>query len=486
MKKIVSFILSIVMAFTVIVASPLTINVNAANDYTGNAVKKAKNPTISSNLKAGDKFYAGIDLKTGKLNGLLADDGSDLDLPMYICTIKEDNTLKIEFYFFSPIEFVGAAAFLNPETLEAGKELIIPSKINGFTVTELASAWSGFGNTGVKKIVIPETVKKIDDEAFLNNFFVEEIVFDGKSQLKEIGYGAFRDCRSLKSIVIPASVETIGNYAFYNTDMSVDEKARKKDSSYVDGHLGGNFLNCYEHILDAVDVVYDENDNLKSYKINKPELIFDDVYSLTSVKFEEGSKVKNIGYAAFGFQKALREIYLPDHLESLSYMAFWGNGGNNAIVAVAISSGVDIVDLPEGLDKNTISENVNIKDETSTDKKTETKTDKKTETKPVSKNYSINSAPVVMSVTSENAGTIELSWNDVGASGYIVYIAAEGAGNYTKCGTFTDTSATINTLGKNAKLESGKTYFVRVIRSDYVGELWETLGKYAPVSVTVK
>ncbi len=470
MKKIVSFILSIVMALTVIVASPLTITVNAANDLTGNAGKKVKNPTISSNLKAGDEIYAGIDLKTGKLNGLLADKSSDLDDPMYICTVKEDGTVSIEFYYWSPAEFRGAAAFLNPETLEPGKELIIPSKVNGYTVTELAATWNGFGNTGVKKIVIPETVKKIDGEAFLNNFFVEEIVFEGKSQLKEIGYGAFRDCRSLKSITIPASVETIGNYAFYNTDMSIDEKTRKKDWHYVNGHLGGNFMTIYGSIYDAIEITsVDEESKTIRYKINKSELIFDDVYSLTSVKFEEGSKVKHIGYAAFGFQKALREIYLPDHLESLSYMAFWGNEGNNAIVTLALSSGVDIVDLPEGLTSNSSENTTSVK-----------------ETKPTTKTYPINSVPVIKSAASENAGTIELSWNETGAPGYIVYIAKEGMGSFVKCGTFTDTSATISSLGESGKLESGKTYLVRVIRSDYKGELWEALAKYTPVSVTVK
>lgn len=461
MKKIVSFILSIVMALTVIVASPLTITVNAAN----------------SNLKAGDEFFAGIDQKTGKLNGKISYEAFELDDPAYRCVVKEDGTVSIEFFYWSPVEFRGAAALLNPETLEPGKELIIPSKVNGYTVTEIAYSQGGsFGNTGVKKIIIPETVNKINDFAFRNNFFVEEIVFDGKSQLKEIGYAAFVDCRSLKSITIPASVETIGNYAFSNTDMSVpsDEKLRRGDWHYVDGHLGGNFMTVYGSITSVIDItsVDDENEIIK-YKINKPELIFDDVYSLSTVVFEKGSKLKHIGFGTFAYQKSITTIDLPKDLETLSLYAFYECPINAFLLDTAIKTDITIVDLPED-DDNTSSGN------------TSSKTDKKTETKPVSKNYSINSAPVVMSVTSENAGTIELSWNDVGASGYIVYIAAEGAGNYTKCGTFTDTSATINTLGKNAKLESGKTYFVRVIRSDYVGELWETLGKYAPVSVTVK
>lgn len=467
MKKIVSFILSIVMALTVIVASPLTISVNAA----------------STKLNAGDEFFAGIDLKTGKLNGKISYEAFELDDPVYRCVVKEDGTVTIEFFYWSPAEYYGAAAFLNPETLEPGKELIIPAKVNGYTVTEIANSQGGsFGNTGVKKIVIPKTVRKIQEEAFHNNFFLEEIVFDGKSQLKEIGYGAFLDCRSLKSITIPASVEKIEDWAFANTDMSIDAEFRRKDWHYVNGHLGGNFMTVSDIILDAIEItsVDDESKTIK-YKINKPELIFDDVYSLTTVKFEKGSKLKHIGYGTFAFQKVLKNISLPDHLETLSCQAFGGHPANGSLVEFAESKGITIVDLPEN-DDNTSSE----KTETKTDKKTDSKTDKKTDSKTAAKTYSINSAPVVKSATSKSAGTIELSWDDVGARSYIVYIAKSSIGNYTKCGIFTGTSATISAFGKSAKLESGTTYTIRVIRSDYKGELWEALQKYAPVSVTVK
>ena len=145
MKKIVSFILAIVMTFTVIAVSPFTMSVSAVERVDENSTgRRERNPTISKSLKVGDEFFAGIDIKTGKLNGKLADDSYDLDDPMYRCVVKEDGTVSIEFFYWSPAEFLGAAAFLNPETLEAGKELIIPSKVNGCTVTEIAANWGLF------------------------------------------------------------------------------------------------------------------------------------------------------------------------------------------------------------------------------------------------------------------------------------------------------------------------------------------------------
>ncbi len=476
MKKIVSFILAMVMAFTVIAVSPLTMTVNAVDRVDENSTGRGeKDPTISKNLKAGDEFFAGIDPKTGKLNSKLADDSFDLDDPKYRCVVKEDGTVTIEFFYWSPVEFLGAAAFLNPETLKAGKELIIPSKVNGYTVSEIVREWTGFADVGVKKIVIPETVQKIDTEAFRNNFFVEEIVFDGKSRLKEIGHGAFLDCRSLKSITIPASVEKLGKWAFANTDMSVDSALRKKDWHYVDGHLGGNFMTVSGIIYDAVETKYDKDDNLESYKINKPELIFDDVYSLSTVVFEKGSKLTHIGYGTFAFQKAITTVELPKNLETISVYAFHECPVNELILDAVTKTGITLVDTSED-DDSTSSENTEAK----TDKKTETKSDNKTNTKPAAKPSPKNSIPAIKSAVSESAGTIELTWNDAGAASYIVYVAKSSTGRFTRYGTFTGTSATISGL------ESGAEYSIRVIRSDYTGELWEALGRYVPTNVTVK
>lgn len=481
MKKFLSFILSAVMIFSIIAVSPLTVNVNA-DDLTGSAgASKVKNPTLNTNLKAGDKFFAGIDAKTGNLNGKLASGSFDLDDPMYRLEIKEDGTVSIEFFYWSVFEYKGAAAFLNPKTLVAGDVLIIPDKVNGYTVSEIVNNWTGFSDTGVKKIVIPETIEKIDKEAFKGNFFLEEVEFAGKSRLKEIGYGAFADCRSLKTITIPASVETIGEFAFCNTDMSIDEKYRRSNVHYVDGHLGGNFITLSGTAV-GVDITYNDDSQVESYRITEPKLVFDDVYSLTSIKFEEGSKVKSIGYGTFAWQKALTTIELPKGLEALSCTAFYGNSANQTIIEIAESAGITILDRKDD-------DASNAKSDSQTESKTETKTDKKTDTKPTTKPAAKNNMPKIKSAKSNLTCTIDISWKDVGAPYYIVYIAKEGSTKYTNCGIFKGTTATITTFGKgdNAKkLGCGSTYQIRVIRSDYTGELSAALGECTPVKVTVK
>lgn len=72
----------------------------------------------------------------------------------------------------------------------AEAELVIPTTINGKTVTAIAS-WAFYGNTTLTKIVIPNTVKTIDEFAI-------------------------HTCSSLKTVIIPSSVVNVGKYLFMN------------------------------------------------------------------------------------------------------------------------------------------------------------------------------------------------------------------------------------------------------------------------------
>lgn len=116
-------------------------------------------------------------------------------------------------------------------TVESGNT-VYDSRGNCNAIIETAS------NTliaGCQNTVIPNSVKAIGDEAFLNIsslrgitipnsvISIGEWAFHGCSGLEEVTMGknvitidghAFRDCYSLKSITIPATVTTIGEWAF--------------------------------------------------------------------------------------------------------------------------------------------------------------------------------------------------------------------------------------------------------------------------------
>ena len=75
------------------------------------------------------------------------------------------------------------------------------------------------GVKGLKKIIIPYTVKEIRDNAFSNNNDIEEVEFqtkDGQGCTK-IGWQAFIGCKKLKSVKLPDTLKSIESYSFANT-----------------------------------------------------------------------------------------------------------------------------------------------------------------------------------------------------------------------------------------------------------------------------
>ena len=109
-----------------------------------------------------------------------------------------------------------------------GKEenVVIPAEVNGYTVTGI-SGWSGKptsshplgaitgafkNNKTIKTVVIPDTVKYIDDESFYGCTALESVMFG--NGVEEIGDYVFENCTSLSKVYIPVSVKKIGAEAF--------------------------------------------------------------------------------------------------------------------------------------------------------------------------------------------------------------------------------------------------------------------------------
>lgn len=220
-------------------------------------------------LNVGDLFQAAFDRGTG---APMSDKPQSFEESVgtsdsyYECKILSDNTVCV------CIKVMGNQYF------GRGESIVIPEKIGGYTVTEIGIDGPGMG--GFKSITIPDTVKVINKGAFAKNLFLEEVKFGANSQLELIDQWAFQDCRSLKSITIPASVETIVMGAFFNSSREL------------------------------------------TANVSDPPIDFTNTYSLTSVKFEKGSKLKTVGELAFRCQKALTSIELPDGLETIGNAAF--------------------------------------------------------------------------------------------------------------------------------------------------------------------
>lgn len=66
----------------------------------------------------------------------------------------------------------------------------------------------------LKRLILPEGLKKIHDRQFADLWFLEEIVIP--EAITEIPMGAFYNCHALKNVTFNSNLTIIGDYAFYN------------------------------------------------------------------------------------------------------------------------------------------------------------------------------------------------------------------------------------------------------------------------------
>lgn len=87
-------------------------------------------------------------------------------------------------------------------------------EFKGNKLTEIPGG--SFTRSGIKKIIIPESVTSIGERAFEGCESLEEVKLP--SGLESLGIAAFTDCKKLKSIKLPDSLTEIGQAAFYGCE----------------------------------------------------------------------------------------------------------------------------------------------------------------------------------------------------------------------------------------------------------------------------
>lgn len=155
----------------------------------------------------------------------------------------------------------------------------------------------------LKSITIPASCETIGATAFKNCQSLETVVFENNSHLKIIGggyysndyyYGAFSDCTSLKSIIIPASCETIESSAFKECkaleNVSFEQYSQLKE-------IGGG---CHMYEYDDGSYFYPHKSVLYYYGA------FSDCVSLKSITIP--ASCQNIGVTAFRNCKSLESV----------------------------------------------------------------------------------------------------------------------------------------------------------------------------------
>ena len=99
---------------------------------------------------------------------------------------------------------------------EYSGDIVIPStvKYNGkiYAVTTIGDA--AFAYCDLKSIVIPNSITSIGDYVFLDGFSERLISITIPNSVTSIGDGVFSDCSEFRSVIIPNGVTSIGEFMF--------------------------------------------------------------------------------------------------------------------------------------------------------------------------------------------------------------------------------------------------------------------------------
>lgn len=252
----------------------------------------------------------------------------------------------------------------------------------------------------LESITLPDTVKTIDEYAYLNNKTFT--MLDCPSQLSVIGKSAFQSCEklstvvlgtnlqiikdwafaytSIKKIIIPDSVEYIGESAFGNCN-ELEKVTIEGDFSVVD------FDNNYgdETVSLSEESIFNGSSNIKeviikngvttipantfsqTQKLERLSLpstlvtIGKNAFSNSGIKAPELPKsLKNIGEGAFS-GSAIEEVEVPEKVTQLSKKVFAYTEKLNSIKlpekliliddSAFNSSGIKKIDIPDTVEK---------------------------------------------------------------------------------------------------------------------------------------
>ena len=184
-------------------------------------------------------------------------------------------------------------------------------------------------------VIIPETVQKMGNYVFMNCEKIKNIKLP--SNLKSIGKTCFQGCISLTGLFIPQSVESIGGGIFGDCDalQSVEIEDENNNFIFKDGILydvkNGILVSAVKSLIPE-KVIVDECTKTIDYSA------FADCNNLYEIEIPQG--VVNIGEKAFARLDNLKNIDIPDSVTNITTLAFYRCNG---LVSVQVPGSVTAI-----------------------------------------------------------------------------------------------------------------------------------------------
>ncbi|MBQ1269583.1 MAG: leucine-rich repeat domain-containing protein [Clostridia bacterium] len=259
-------------------------------------------------------------------------------------------------------EIQGEAAVL-VDYLGEDKEITLPSTYLGLPV--IAVACGVFqGNTALESLTLPDSLIRIEEDAFRDCASLKSVTVSGTPALKTIAANAFDGCSLLKTVSGTANCEKVGSRAFKGcTALEEIDLSSVKDigASAFEGctSLKKVFTEYRESVLDE-----EESEAEKTQGCNRQREIvntgigtkaFYGCTSLTAAYFPANS-LGFIGESAFEGCTGLQKLYLPNTVIIIRKNAFKDCNSLTTVFHVAggWSFSEIIIDESAGLDNATV------------------------------------------------------------------------------------------------------------------------------------
>ena len=231
------------------------------------------------------------------------------------------------------IEITGITEF-------SGKELYIPSEINGFKVESIGE--EAFSNLKFEGVKIPNGVTSVGEEAFKNCENLESISFP--KEISSIGNDAFYGCNALNRIIYGGTISSWCNISFSN--YSSNPLCNKSNPFFSNAKLWINGAGLAGDIVIDQGVTKIPTNTFKNCSgitsITIPNSVteigssaFSGCTSLTNVTI--GNGVTEIGGYAFENCDSLISITIPDSVTSIGSYTF---SNCPSLTTVTIGNGV--------------------------------------------------------------------------------------------------------------------------------------------------
>lgn len=188
-------------------------------------------------------------------------------------------------------------------------------------------------------------VVEISDMAFQSCENLQSVLIS--KGITRIGDHAFAKCHNLKKISLPDSLHSIESYSFYDCT-SLARIDIPKNVSYIHPTA---FSVCPElHIyVDKENPVYDSRENCQAIIETATNTLY------AGNKFTKiPSSVTNIGKYAYNGCLGIKEMIIPEGIESIGFMAF-GNGSSttlSSICSIVIPESVVKIESAFSFNKN--------------------------------------------------------------------------------------------------------------------------------------